>query len=53
MPYLKGMSLKERLKSGHLETDKAIDIAIQVAEALKEAHEKGIMHRDKRPAILC
>lgn len=50
MSYIKGFSLKERLKSGPLNIDQALKIATQVAEGLKEAHEKGIVHRDVKPA---
>ncbi len=50
MEYIKGQSLKERLKQGPLETDQAVKIAIQVAEGIEEAHKKGIVHRDIKSA---
>ncbi len=50
MAYVEGQSLKERIKSGPLKLDEALDIATQVAEGLHEAHEKGIVHRDIKPA---
>jgi len=50
MSYIKGQSLKDKLKSGPLDISQAKDITIQVAEGLKEAHEKGIVHRDIKPA---
>jgi serine/threonine protein kinase len=50
MEYIKGHSLKERLKQEPLGTDKALKIAIQVAEGLEEAHKKGIVHRDIKSA---
>jgi len=46
MGYIEGQSLKERISSGPLKLDEALDITIQVAEGLGEAHGKGIMHRD-------
>ncbi|MGD9347833.1 MAG: serine/threonine-protein kinase, partial [Candidatus Aminicenantes bacterium] len=46
MAYIQGESLKDRLKSGPLSVDEATSIAIQVAEGLQEAHDKGIVHRD-------
>ena len=51
MEYIDGQSLKDKLKSGPLEVEEAKHIAIQVAEGLKEAHERGIIHRDIKPAI--
>jgi len=50
MAYIEGQNLKDRFKSGLLEIEDALGIAIQVAEGLQEAHEKGIIHRDIKPA---
>jgi len=50
MEYIEGQSLKDKLKDGPMDVDEAKDIALQVAEGLKEAHEKGIVHRDVKPA---
>ena len=46
MAYIDGQSLKEKIESGPLKLDQALEIAIQVAEGLKEAHDQGIVHRD-------
>jgi serine/threonine protein kinase len=46
MAYVEGRTLREILATGPLDVDKAIGIAIQVAQALQEAHDKGIVHRD-------
>ena len=50
MSFIDGLSLKEKLKDGPLDVDEAKDIALRVAEGLKEAHTKGIIHRDIKPA---
>lgn len=50
MPHIEGQSLKDRLRSGPMETDEIRDITLQIAEGLKEAHAKGIIHRDIKPA---
>lgn len=50
MAYIEGHSLKDRLKSGLIELEEALKIAIQIANGLQEAHENGIIHRDIKPA---
>ncbi len=50
MAYLDGKSLKEIIAQGPLKIEEALDIAVPVAEGLKEAHRKGIIHRDIKPA---
>ncbi|HEV8610309.1 MAG TPA: protein kinase [Thermoanaerobaculia bacterium] len=46
---LEGTTLRERLSSGALPPRKAIDYAVQAAQGLAAAHEKGIVHRDLKP----
>jgi len=46
MELIEGQTLKDRTRSRPLKLNEAIDIAIQVLEGLREAHEKGIVHRD-------
>jgi serine/threonine-protein kinase len=50
MAYVEGQSLKDKIKSGAIDIDEAVDIVLQTSEGLKEAHEKGIIHRDIKPA---
>src|ERR1700746_1596066 len=46
---LEGESLRKRLSGGALTVRKAIDYAVQMAQGLAAAHEKGIVHRDLKP----
>ena len=50
MQYLKGETLDERLSRGRIPVREALDIAIQIADALSEAHTHGIVHRDIKPS---
>jgi eukaryotic-like serine/threonine-protein kinase len=50
MELVQGDSLAARLRSGPLGVREATSIALQVAEALEEAHEHGVIHRDLKPA---
>jgi eukaryotic-like serine/threonine-protein kinase len=50
MELVQGDSLAARLRSGPLGVKEATSIALQVAEALEEAHEHGVIHRDLKPA---
>jgi serine/threonine protein kinase len=46
MEYVKGDLLSHRIASKTLSIYEAIDVAIQIADALDEAHSLGIIHRD-------
>ena len=43
---MEGELLADRIARGALGVADSLDIAMQVAEALDEAHELGIVHRD-------
>ena len=49
MDCYEGKSLKEKMAGGLMRIEEAADIAIQVAQWLQKAHEKGITHRDVKP----
>ena len=50
MECIEGESLKAKINSGPLRLDEAVEIAVQIAEGLQEAHSKGIIHRDIKSA---
>jgi len=50
MEFVEGQNLKNKLRKGPLEVEEIVDIAIQVAQGLDEAHKKGIIHRDIKSA---
>jgi serine/threonine-protein kinase len=50
MELVLGETLADRIKRGAIPIEEALAIAKQIAEALEEAHEKGVIHRDLKPA---
>jgi serine/threonine protein kinase/tetratricopeptide (TPR) repeat protein len=49
LELIEGETLQSRLACGPLPLSEALDYAIQVAEALDEAHKHGVIHRDLKP----
>ena len=49
MQYVEGQTLAARLAKGPLDLQETLAIASQVADALAEAHEHGVLHRDVKP----
>lgn len=46
MECVDGVTLREKISRGPLKPDDATAYAIQIGQALQEAHAKGIVHRD-------
>ncbi len=46
MEYIKGITLSQKIADSPLKTNDALSYAIQIGEALQEAHSNGIIHRD-------
>jgi serine/threonine protein kinase/Tol biopolymer transport system component len=49
---LEGRTLRARLEADSLPFKRALDYAIQIANGLAAAHEKGVVHRDLKPENL-
>lgn len=50
--FVEGETLRRRLQSARLSLPESLEIAIQIASALTQAHEAGIAHRDIKPENL-
>jgi serine/threonine protein kinase len=49
MEFLDGETLAERLNRGPLPLNQALELAIQIGDALDKAHRQGVVHRDVKP----
>src|SRR5206468_396358 len=47
--FIDGVTLRKHLRSGPMDFAEVLNIAIQMAGALDEAHAAGIIHRDIKP----
>jgi WD40 repeat protein len=50
MPYLGGGTLRDRLARGPLPIPEVVALGRSLAAALGRAHERGVVHRDVKPA---
>jgi serine/threonine-protein kinase len=47
--YIDGVTLRSVLARGPLDLREALDLAIQIAQAVAAAHDAGVVHRDLKP----
>jgi serine/threonine protein kinase/tetratricopeptide (TPR) repeat protein len=52
MEYVEGELLSHRVSKGPLAVREVVEVGMQVADALEEAHARGIVHRDIKSANL-
>lgn len=50
MELVEGQTLAQRIETGPIPVEQALQIALQIARALEAAHDRGIIHRDLKPA---
>jgi Tol biopolymer transport system component len=50
MELIEGETLASLLARGRLPLLRSLEIAVEIVEALSQAHEKGFVHRDLKPA---
>jgi serine/threonine protein kinase len=50
MRFVPGTNLRQLVDGGHLEMDRIQRVTASIASALDAAHERGLVHRDVKPA---
>ena len=48
--YVPGSTFRESLRAGRVTDAVAVEVAVQVLDGLAHAHDRGIVHRDVKPA---
>lgn len=52
MAFVDGPTVRDKIAERPLKLDEALDLAIQAAQGLKAAHDRGVVHRDVKSANL-
>lgn len=47
--FVQGTTLRQHLGGGAMNTRHALDLALQIADAVSDAHGRGVLHKDLRP----
>lgn len=50
LEYVEGQTLRQLINAADIEPRRAVSFARDIAEALQEAHRRGILHRDLKPS---
>ncbi len=50
LELVEGETLADRIKAGPIPVEETLKLALQIAEGLEAAHEKGVIHRDLKPS---
>ena len=49
LELIEGDTLADQIKRGAIPVEESLKLALQTADALKAAHDKGVIHRDLKP----